>query len=81
MRYNNIIYHIYYPRGPCINKLTKSKYDDIFLSCVILLLLKFKCQDVLSISIVVQKLFSYMLSNEILRFLNEIEIDITTGGH
>ena len=25
--------------------------------------------------------FSYMLSNEILRFLSEIEIDITTGGH
>ena len=24
---------------------------------------------------------SYMLSNEILRFLSEIEIDITTGGH
>ena len=25
--------------------------------------------------------FSYMLSNEILRFLSEIEIAITTGGH
>ena len=24
---------------------------------------------------------SYMLSNEILRFVSEIEIDITTGGH
>ena len=24
---------------------------------------------------------SYMLSNEILRFLSEIEIDSTTGGH
>ena len=24
---------------------------------------------------------TYMLSNEILRFLNEIEIDLTTGGH
>ena len=24
---------------------------------------------------------SYMLSNGILRFLSEIEIDITTGGH
>ena len=24
---------------------------------------------------------SYMLSNEMLRFLSEIEIDITTGGH
>ena len=23
----------------------------------------------------------YMLSDEILRFLSEIEIDITTGGH
>ena len=28
-----------------------------------------------------QKHLSYMLSNEILRFLSEIEIDITTGGH
>ena len=27
------------------------------------------------------KTISYMLSNEILRFLSEIEIDITTGGH
>ena len=26
-------------------------------------------------------MISYMLSNEILRFLSEIEIDITTGGH
>ena len=35
----------------------------------------------LILRVITKNAFSYMLSNEILRFLSEIEIDITTGGH
>ena len=35
----------------------------------------------LMLRVITKNAFSYMLSNEMLRFLSEIEIDITTGGH